>query len=300
VPVRIALAGKFGLENTNYQIELSVRNACMAPLPADGVSAFLSAPPFLNKRVSSSRTLSQGRTRRCCSSQRRVVTPMAMALATSHGNEPLLETIPVVMCDILDTLVADPFTRGMAEHLGFDNFNDFLDAKTPDVWNLFELGRISEEQLARQFFKDKNRKLDVTAMKIFLLESYTFNPGVEEMLAFLRNSGVKMHAFSNYPIWFTLIEQSLKLEREHGMRWTFVSACEGLRKPSLDAFKRAADNAYVSVSDCILLDDRQVNCEAALEAGYLHAIRFQSAAQAELELRNALQPYFSRAVEHRK
>jgi FMN hydrolase / 5-amino-6-(5-phospho-D-ribitylamino)uracil phosphatase len=219
---------------------------------------------------------------------------------TSRAIEAHLETVPVVMCDVLDTLVADPFTRGMAEHLGFDNFNDFFDAKTPDIWPSFELGRISEEQVARRFFKDKKRKLDLTAMKLFLLDSYSFNPGVEQMLAFLRNSGVQMHAFSNYPIWFTLIEQSLRLERDHGVRWTFVSACEGIRKPSLEAYKRAADNAHVSVSDCILLDDRQVNCEAALEAGYLHAIRFQSAAQAELELRNTLQPYFSKAAEQRK
>jgi FMN hydrolase / 5-amino-6-(5-phospho-D-ribitylamino)uracil phosphatase len=264
----------------------------MLPPQADALVGFASIQATLWSRPDRPVASRRAAPKRCSRPRRQQLVLLDSTVsATSSARSPRSVAIPVVMCDVLDTLVADPFTRGMAEHLGFDDFKEFLDAKTPDIWPDFELGRVSEDQLSRHFFKDKSRRLDVPAMKRFLLKAYAFNPGVEDMLRFLRESGVELHAFSNYPIWFTLIEQSLKLEREHGVRWTFVSACEGLRKPSLTAFERAAANANVSVSDCLLIDDRQVNCDAARAAGFAHAIRFESAGKAVDELRTFFEPY---------
>lgn len=204
-----------------------------------------------------------------------------------------IKTVPALMTDVLDTIVADPFRRGMAEHLGFETFQDFLDAKNPDIWTRFEMSRATEGDLSKEFFADPQRTLDVPRFKNFLLESYDFLPGVENMISVLRNSGIRMHAFSNYPIWFTLIEKALRLERNHGVRWTFVSCCEGLRKPDPRAYKRAAENAFVEVTNCVLIDDRQVNCDAALDAGFLAAVRFESADQALDELRQIYAPFVS-------
>lgn len=201
------------------------------------------------------------------------------------------KTIPVLMTDILDTVVADPFRHGMAQHLGFDSFQDLVDAKNPEIWTKFELNRVTEEGLSKEFYKDSAKRLDVPELKNFLLRTYKFLPGVESMLSILRECGIRMHAFSNYPIWFTLIEQALCLERRHGIRWTFVSSCEGLRKPDLRAYEQVAKNAYVDVTDCILIDDRQENCDAALEAGFLAAVRFESAEQVLRELRNVYSPF---------
>jgi FMN hydrolase / 5-amino-6-(5-phospho-D-ribitylamino)uracil phosphatase len=194
------------------------------------------------------------------------------------------------MLDVMDTLVRDPFYNGMADHFGFDTLADFLAAKKEGTWVAFEKGQMGETTLAKEFFADPNRQLDVKSFKEFLRSSYEFLPGIEDLLATLRVSSIECHAVSNYPIWYLLIEDKLRLERTHGVRWTFVSACEGLRKPDLAAYRRAATNASVDIDQCILLDDRQVNCDAALEAGFMAAVKFENAEQARAELRQLYAP----------
>lgn len=192
--------------------------------------------------------------------------------------------LPICCVDVMDTLVADPFSRGMAQHFGFDTFSDFLAAKKDGVWIDFELGRLTEEELSREFFRDSTRMLDVKRFKCFLRDSYELLPGISELLEVLRQSNIEVHAFSNYPIWYLLIEEKLRLQ-QRGVKWTFVSAVEGLRKPDKKAYLRVARNANVNIRDCVLLDDREVNCDAAVEAGFRGAVHFVSAEQAVMDLR---------------
>jgi hypothetical protein len=166
----------------------------MLPPQADALVGFASIQATLWSRPDRPVASRRAAPKRCSRPRRQQLVLLDSTVsATSSARSPRSVAIPVVMCDVLDTLVADPFTRGMAEHLGFDDFKEFLDAKTPDIWPDFELGRVSEDQLSRHFFKDKSRRLDVPAMKRFLLKAYAFNPGVEDMLRFLRESGVEVH-----------------------------------------------------------------------------------------------------------
>lgn len=182
----------------------------------------------------------------------------------------------VVVADVLDTLVADPFHNGMAAHLKFDSFEQFLKAKAPNVWVDFELGIIDEMELARTFFKDE-RTLDVFQFKQFLCNTYQLIPGVDAMLNTLRQANVDVHVCSNYPVWATLIEESVGLESRFGVKWTFVSAHHGVRKPDKRAFTSVANLANVPVSSCVLLDDKESNCLAATDAGFFAAVHFHNA-----------------------
>ena len=47
---------------------------------------------------------------------------------------------------------------------------------------------------------------------------------MEALLGRLAAAGVQVHAFSNYPAWWRLIEDKLRLSRY--LDWTFVS-CHG-------------------------------------------------------------------------
>lgn len=190
---------------------------------------------------------------------------------------------PVLITDILDTIVVDPFFNGMASHFGFSQFDAFLKAKTPNLWVQFERGEVEENILADNFFRD-GRKIDVDALKQFLKNSYHLVPGVDDMLFALRGAGIEIHACTNYPIWADLVEDALQLESTFGLKWTFVSAREGCRKPEKRAYLRTAEKAQVDASDCILLDDKKVNCDGAIEAGYRTAIHFQNANQAMEQL----------------
>lgn len=195
---------------------------------------------------------------------------------------------PIIVSDVLDTLVVDPFFNGMAAHFGFENFSDFVSAKTPDVWVNFELGHINEEQLAEQFFKD-HRPVNLPEFKNFLKQSYHLVPGIDMLLNTLREANLEVHLCSNYPMWDDLIEESIQLNARYGARWTFVSGKEGVRKPDASAYQRVAAKAGVQLSSCILLDDRKTNCEGALDAGYLAAIHFRDAKQAASDLAEVLE-----------
>lgn len=185
---------------------------------------------------------------------------------------------PVVISDVLDTLVVDPFFNGMSSFFKFESMKQFMEAKSPNVWVDFELGRIDEKQVGELFFKD-GRLVDVNELKIFLRNSYKLVPGVDRLLNGLRRAKIDVHVCSNYPIWANLIEETVGLNSKYGVKWTFVSARHGVRKPDKRAFALTAQLAGVEMSSCILLDDREKNCLAAVDAGYMTAIRFKNARQ---------------------
>lgn len=58
-------------------------------------------------------------------------------------------------------------------------------------------------------------------------ERFHFLPGMQELLQQLAGSGATMHAVTNYPVWWRLIEDKLRLSQY--MSWTFAS-CEGPMK----------------------------------------------------------------------
>lgn len=225
--------------------------------PSQISSSFASTSVFITKRyVNSSR-------------------PMNMRLSKP--------TTPILVSDVLDTLVLDPFYNGLASHFGFTSFPAFLDAKSPDQWIEFELGHIDEAQLAANFFKDC-RHVSLPDLKQFLKKTYRYLPGVQELLLSLRDAKVEVHLCSNYPVWADLIEETVRINARYGAKWTFVSGRQGIRKPDISVYKLVAEKAGVDPSSCILLDDRQSNCEGAVQAGYFDAIRFQNASQAKNDL----------------
>lgn len=191
---------------------------------------------------------------------------------------------PVLVADVLDTLVVDPFFNGMSSYFGFSTFDDFIQAKTPDLWVRFEEGQIEETELAQEFFKDR-RHVDIPQFKRYLKTSYSLIPGISTVLTALREAQVEVHLCTNYPVWADLIEEALHLTDRFGVQWTFVSGKEGVRKPDKTAFLRTAQNAKVDPSECVLLDDRAQNCKGAIEAGFLGAIQFKDANQAGEDIR---------------
>ena len=81
-----------------------------------------------------------------------------------------------------------------------------------------------------------------------------------------------MHAFSNYPIWYQMIEERLGLSRF--IEWSFVSCRTGLRKPDPAAYLHVLAELGAPPERCIFIDDRATNCEAARQAG-IHSIVFE-------------------------
>lgn len=181
----------------------------------------------------------------------------------------------VLVFDVMDTLVKDPFFSEMPKFFGM-TFEDLLRQKHPTAWVEFEKGLITEEELAAKFFAD-GRQINYPALQSTMASSYKYLEGIEELLVKLKAAGFEMHAMTNYPVWYKLIEANLKLS--HYLPWTFVS-CEGpmqgLRKPSPESYACVVTTLQKSPSQIIFIDDRQVNITGAAEAG-MTALLFEGA-----------------------
>jgi len=66
----------------------------------------------------------------------------------------------------------------------------------------------------------------ISGLKECMSKGYIYLEGVEELLQRLLSAGFTMHAFSNYPCWYTMIEDKLQLSNY--MPWTFVSCHMGM------------------------------------------------------------------------
>ncbi len=178
----------------------------------------------------------------------------------------------VLVLDVMDTLVTDPFHEALPAFFGLDHAG-YLEAKEPGHWVAFETARISEGEFVATLFKDR-RPVDAEALRAHLARSYRWLPGMEVLLQELADAGVELHAMSNYPVWYHLVEEELGLSRY--LHWSFVSWDEGLRKPDRRAFARVAMRIGAEPSELVLIDDQQRNVDGALQAGW-QGVRFTGA-----------------------
>lgn len=186
---------------------------------------------------------------------------------------------PIVLFDVMGTLVYDPFYREVPRFFEM-SFEELLAAKHPTAWSRFESGEIDERAMLEGFFRDG--RAVPPGLREFMASHYRWLEGMRELVAELDRSGFALHVHSNYPDWYREIEASLRLS-EH-LSWTFVSCHTGLRKPDPRCYEHAARELGVSEGECLFIDDRRENCVAARSTG-MDAIHFRDAAQLRAELR---------------
>lgn len=211
-----------------------------------------------------------------------------MASAARVAYLPGVTTRPDrLLFDVMDTLVYDPFRHEIPAFFGM-SLRELLAQKHPSAWVRFEHGELDEDALLASFFAD-GRSFDGAAFIDMLRAAYRWIDGIEPLLADLASVGVPMHALSNYPCWYRLIEERLALSRY--VAWSFVSCETGVRKPAPEAYLFASRALGVAPARCLFVDDRSVNCDAAREVG-MDAIVFTDAAQLrrELERRDLVSP----------
>ena len=185
----------------------------------------------------------------------------------------------IILFDVMETLVTEPFFTAMPQFFGM-TLEQLLAEKHPTSWIEFEKGRISEAEYIDQFFSD-GRPVNADGLRRCLQNAYCWLDGMEELVAELKSAGYELHALSNYSIWYKLIDESLDLSRF--LHWTFVSCATGVRKPDPAAYLGAAAALGVEPSECLFIDDRKVNIEAAIVVG-MEAILMLDCQQLRKEL----------------
>ncbi len=185
---------------------------------------------------------------------------------------------PVLLFDVMGTLVYEPFYVEVPTFFGM-GLEELLEAKHPNAWAEFETGHIDEATLFTTFFKD-GRKFDHEKLKFCMTNAYRWLDGMKELLTKLREARFSIHALSNYPEWYRLIEERLGLSRY--IEWSFVSCHTGVRKPDPEAFMVAVRALGVDPGDCIFVDDQEGNCRASHGVG-MDAILFRNAERLRAE-----------------
>jgi putative hydrolase of the HAD superfamily len=186
----------------------------------------------------------------------------------------------IVLWDVMDTLVHDPFRDAMPAFFGM-SLAEMMRLKHPSAWGAFERSELSEAAFLASFFSD-GRAYDTEGFKACIRAAYRWIDGIEPLLGRLREREVEMHTLSNYPEWYRWIEERLGLSRY--LRWSFVSCQTALRKPDPAAYRGALAALQREPAECLFIDDRARNCAAAADVG-LHAVHFSGdvpALEAEL------------------
>lgn len=166
---------------------------------------------------------------------------------------------PVLLWDVMSTLVRDPYYDAIPAHLGL-SLSELNQRSHPKRWLAFERGQITEELYAAGFFRD-GTGIALPAFRSMLAGAYAYLDGVPELLDELKAAGYQSLVLSNYPIWYEIIEAELRLSR--WMPWRFVSCHMGLRKPDTAIFRRVLNELDLPPEDCLFIDDKAENVTAA-------------------------------------
>ncbi|XP_015076425.1 flavin mononucleotide hydrolase 1, chloroplatic [Solanum pennellii] len=225
-------------------------------------SAYNISFPFTMKNTSSSKSAKMGS-----------FSTISCSITSSSASTMVAQRkLPILLFDVMDTIVRDPFYHDVPAFFRM-SMKELLESKHPTSWIEFEKGLISEEELTRKFFKDE-RSFDMEGLKNCMRRRYSYLEGVEGLLNSLKKNGYEIHAFTNYPIWYQMIEDELKLSNY--LSWTFCSCIFGKRKPDPDFYLEVVKHLNVNASNCIFVDDRMGNVEAAIELG-LKGLQFKNA-----------------------
>lgn len=213
-----------------------------------------------------------------CSLQfRSTATPTTTRTALSPHNvsfhtNTTTQKLPILLFDIMDTVVRDPFYHDVPAFFRM-SFEELIECKHPTAWIEFEKGIIDEMELARKFFTD-GRPLDLEGLKDCMRKGYSYVGGIEELLHSLKDNNYEMHAFTNYPIWYEMIEDKLNISKY--LSWTFCSCISGKRKPDPEFFLEVERHLNVDPASCIFIDNSMRNVEAAKEIGII-GLHFKNA-----------------------
>jgi FMN hydrolase / 5-amino-6-(5-phospho-D-ribitylamino)uracil phosphatase len=170
---------------------------------------------------------------------------------------------PILLFDVMGTLVVDPFFAQIPAFFEL-SWQEFLQKKHPTAWVEFEYGQLEAHAYYEKMFSEQ-RKVDNMALESMLFDSYCWIDGMEECVKQLHGAGYELHAFSNYPVWYQIIERKLQLSRY--LSWTFVSCNIRQRKPDPEAYRHVLSVLQVPGEECVFVDDRSVNCHAAEQLG---------------------------------
>lgn len=185
----------------------------------------------------------------------------------------------IVLFDMMDTLLRDPYHTALQDLLRSANRDEFLKWRDRSKFERFECGELSEEEYFRTYYKAetpddaRSRLPRPERLKKELLRGVKFLPGVEEIIRELRTQeSVYLGIASNYSVWYSDVFR-LRPELDQHFHYLFFSCEMGVRKPDpgyYETIEQALirEHGGVEPGTILFIDDREVNLAPANERGW--------------------------------
>lgn len=141
-------------------------------------------------------------------------------------------------------------------------------------WSMLDEGLLEEEEAISQFLKCmpsyQKEIMKFWEQPEYFVEEYDY---AAPMISKLKNLGYHVYLLSNYPY---------NLYKIHWPSFEFysmvdgyvVSAAEKLKKPNQAIYKLLCNRYQLKPKECLFIDDRQDNVEAAMQVG-MKAVLFE-------------------------
>jgi putative hydrolase of the HAD superfamily len=154
-------------------------------------------------------------------------------------------------------------------------------------WGELDRGALDEDYVLDRIREDNTEHIDefnlIWTNREMLVETFDYvNPWMEQ----LKDKGLKIYLLSNYP------KSMFSLHEEKG-KFTFIDKIDGrvvsgfvkMVKPNADIYEHLMDKYNLKAQECVFIDDRVENIEAAKALG-MKGIVFDNFSQASSELEN--------------
>lgn len=144
-----------------------------------------------------------------------------------------------------------------------------------EFWGMLDEGLLDEEKAVSEFIKSmpsyQKEINEFWKHPEYFVEEYDY---AAPMISKLKDLGYHVFLLSNYP---------LNLYKLHWPSFAFyslvdgyvVSAIEKLKKPDPAIYKLLCNRYQLKPEECLFIDDRQVNVDAAMQVG-MKAVLFES------------------------
>lgn len=169
----------------------------------------------------------------------------------------------ILLFDLMGTVLYDPYLEALEAATSLDPKTAFA-LRDPDCWPQFELGAIDEDEFVRRFFVAPDHCFDIDAFHRARREGYAILPGMERLLDDLAGRA-QCYLASNYPRWIDQMCEDFGFAR--WMSGVYASCDLGFRKPDPAFFSAIVDDLQVPAQQCLFIDDRSENCQAAAGVG---------------------------------
>jgi HAD superfamily hydrolase (TIGR01509 family) len=170
-------------------------------------------------------------------------------------------TVRVVLLDVMDTVLVDPYRDALAAATSVP-LEELFRRRDAELWPAFERGELDETAYWAGW-ESAGIRFDPDAFHAARRAGTRWVPGMRDLLDDLAGEVERVTA-SNYPVW---IEELATVHLEGRFERVLASHHLGVRKPDPAFFAALLARVGARPDEAVFVDDREVNVTAAEQQG---------------------------------